>query len=215
MTDIKVPNSTRAKEVALQIEDDGSAETQPLLRNKSPTNLRVSRTEPTLKEKSDYHIPAKTQLKLEKKSSTGAKKEIDSIQLADEIRGALIFQIPKFCCCKSYTVRIYLHYWIWQIPVLITNIVLFCIWNTTHNNPNPTIALTELGFLAVGPVFLSALVRDKIFLWGVYWAVKKSYVLGCTKYGMSLCLLCWICFFLFSYDILSIILAQYARVCMQ
>ena len=178
--DSKIPPTKR--EVSLQIED-GATETQPLI-NKSSTNLRVSTTRPVTNDPSEYHTPAKKQLKLEKKSSTGAKREIDSIQLADEIRGALIFKIPRFCCCKDYTVRIYLHYWIWQIPVLITNIVLFCIWNTTHNNPNPTIALTEVGFLAVGPVFLSALVRDKIFLWGVYWAVKKSYVFGCTKYGI-------------------------------
>merc|ERR1719384_2433353 len=182
MTDNKAkapPSSWRGatNDVKLQISDSRDNETSPLLGiNKNNGHgtggLRVSQT------------PHQNQPKLtSKRSSTGAKDQIDSIKLADEIRGALIFHIPANCFCKDYTVRIYIHYWIWQIPVLITNIVLFCIWNTTHNNPNPTIALTEVGFLAVGPVFLSALVRDKIFLWGVYWAVKKSYVFGCTKYA--------------------------------
>ena len=138
-----------------------------------------------------------------KKSNTG-KAEIESINLADEIKGALIFHIPSNCFCKDYTVRIYLHYWIWQVPVLITNIILFCIWNTTHNNPNPTIALTEVGFLAVGPVFLSALVRDKIFLWGVYWAVKKTPHLGCTRYGMMLYVLWLNVHLLYIYIILAL-----------
>lgn len=164
--------------------DEANSETKPLLAggpriSKSPKIPEDSTASCYSRAKPSTEQP----LKLTKRSSTGAKKEIDTIQLADEIRGALIFKIPKLACCKDYTVRIYLHYWIWQIPVLMTNIILFCIWNTTHNNPNPTIALTEVGFLAVGPVFLSALVRDKVFLWGVYWAVKKSYVFGCTKYA--------------------------------
>lgn len=117
------------------------------------------------------------------KSKKQSQSELDAIKLADEIRGALIFDIPAMCCFKAYTVRIYLHYWLWQIPVLLTNIVLFCVWNTTHNNPKPKIALTEVGFLAVGPVFLSSLVRDKIFLWGVYWSVKQTMHFGCTKYA--------------------------------
>ena len=197
--DEEPPEVNNRNDVRLEMSDgndlENSSETTALL-----ANVKVSRISPNLiatdpsqlnnhQRGKDYHVPSspKAVAKLKNRRSnggTGARKEIESIKLADEIRGALIFHIPANCCCKDYTVRIYLHYWIWQIPVLITNIILFCIWNTTHNNPNPSIALTEVGFLAVGPVFLSALVRDKIFLWGVYWSVKKSMYLGCTKYGM-------------------------------
>eukprot|EP01084_Bolivina_argentea_P047233 87022_1 len=177
--------------IGLAIEDRGK-----IPNNKSSSNLtviheNVDEHQPLLLKvhaspkhaSSDKH-PTKKIGKHSRRDSNSGRREIESINLADEIKGALIFHIPSNCICRrDYTVRIYLHYWIWQIPVLITNIILFCIWNTTHNNPNPTISLTELGFLAVGPVFLSSLVRDKIFLWGIYWTVKKTPHLGCTKYG--------------------------------
>eukprot|EP01084_Bolivina_argentea_P296315 510321_1 len=92
---------------------------------------------------------------------------ISNIKLMDEIKGALIFKVPLL----NYTMRIYLHYWIFQIPVLITNIILFCGFIMTHN------------IYPVCPVFLSILVRDKIFLWAVYFIVKNGCFCGCTQIG--------------------------------
>eukprot|EP01084_Bolivina_argentea_P304850 526568_1 len=152
------------------LNEDAISETTSLL-----TGIQISKTASNMTN-SSRHPPPTIKQKQEKKQSIDLK-------LADEIRGALIFNIPKICCCKEYTVRIYLHYWIWQVPVLITNIVLFCIWNTTHSNPNPTIALKEVGFLAVGPVFLCSIVRDKIFLWLIYSIVKNACFCGCTQYA--------------------------------
>jgi len=86
-------------------------------------------------------------------------------------------------CCWKYTVRCYLHYWVWQIPIVLFNVALFYFWKTSHNDPDPAIAITEVGFLAVGPVLLCALVRDKIFLWALYGAVRVSHRLRCSKHA--------------------------------
>eukprot|EP01084_Bolivina_argentea_P090750 163448_1 len=72
--------------------------------------------------------------------------------------------------CKDYTCRLHLHYSIWPMPVLIANIILFGLWNTSFTN-----AETRLAFLAVGPLLLSVLLRDKGFLCIVRWLVKKTY----------------------------------------
>eukprot|EP01084_Bolivina_argentea_P112453 200558_1 len=93
-----------------------------------------------------------------------------TVNLAHKIKGgAVTFNVGNF------KTRIYLHYWIWQVPVIIVNIILCIILFSKHNIG------TELGFLAVGPVLLSALVRDKMFLWVVYWCVKHFYC--CSQYG--------------------------------
>eukprot|EP01084_Bolivina_argentea_P178278 308169_1 len=93
-----------------------------------------------------------------------------TVDFARQIKGgALTINI-----CNCYTIRIYTHYWIWQIPVALTNITLLIVWLYCEN------IILELGFLAVAPVFIAALVRDKLFLWLIYWTLK--YCCCCTKY---------------------------------
>ena len=118
------------------------------------------------------------------------RKDMDNIEIPSKlhhhIQSSLFFPIPGWLCCQknAYMVRIYKHYWLWQLPVIILNITLILIWNYTHNSKHPIIQLTELGYLAVGPVLCCALIRDKIFLWIIYWIIKQTVKLTCfTKEG--------------------------------
>eukprot|EP01083_Nonionella_stella_P290281 987755_1 len=99
------------------------------------------------------------------------KKAASTVNLSNKIKGGAFV----LNCCKFYAIRIYVHYWIWQIPIFIINIILCSIWLSDHD------INTELGFLAVGPVFFATLIRDKIFSWVIYWSIKKT--ICCSKYG--------------------------------
>eukprot|EP01084_Bolivina_argentea_P304856 526577_1 len=97
------------------------------------------------------------------------KRVSSKVNLAEKIKGGGL--VINFCKC--YTMRIYIHYLIWEIPILIVNIALFYIWVSSTN------ILTEVSFLAVAPVLFAVLVRDPIFLWIIYWSV--THLFCCKK----------------------------------
>ena len=116
----------------------------------------------------EYHIPMTRTLTLTSYTSARAS----TVGIGHQITGALVVNL-----CNCYSLRIYIHYWIWQIPVLCINIALGVLWFYCQS------ITFELGFLAVAPVFLCALVRDKIFLWLIYWIIKQMQLFDCcSKY---------------------------------
>eukprot|EP01083_Nonionella_stella_P142882 442894_1 len=87
-------------------------------------------------------------------------------------------------CCKDYRIRVYVHYWIWQVLMLCLNIALIYTYyverSTIYHMPaqGPTV---NPKFLAVLFIFCAILVRDKQFSWLLYGFVKRSKYYTCSQ----------------------------------
>eukprot|EP01083_Nonionella_stella_P073110 197450_1 len=162
--------NVKVRELQRQLEE------QRMINNDLETQLQVQYVMPHHSD-DDMNVDIHSRSELQPLSAhTGHESVSSEVNLAQQVRGGAI----TINICNCYSLRIYLHYWIWQLPLLLLNIILYYIWHSTYDDPD-SIELTQLAFLAVCPVFLAALVRDKMFLWLIYWIVKHLYC--CTQYG--------------------------------
>eukprot|EP01083_Nonionella_stella_P142878 442886_1 len=98
-------------------------------------------------------------------------------------------------CCKDYRIRVYVHYWIWQVLMLCLNIALIVLYaqdvqdrqyyhrpggyySYYYQESEPRI---NTKFLSVLFIFCAILVRDKQFSWLLYGFVKRSKYYTCSQ----------------------------------
>eukprot|EP01084_Bolivina_argentea_P205452 350963_1 len=77
-------------------------------------------------------------------------------------------------CCKDYRIRVYMHYWVWQVLMLCLNIALIVLYALE-------VVSIDTGFLGVLFIFCAILIRDKQFCWILYGFVKKSRYYTCAR----------------------------------
>eukprot|EP01084_Bolivina_argentea_P205453 350964_1 len=77
-------------------------------------------------------------------------------------------------CCKDYRIRVYVHYWVWQVLMLCLNIALIVLYALE-------VVSIDTGFLGVLFIFCAILIRDKQFCWILYGFVKKSRYYTCAR----------------------------------
>eukprot|EP01083_Nonionella_stella_P142881 442892_1 len=77
-------------------------------------------------------------------------------------------------CCKDYRIRVYMHYWVWQVLMLCLNIALIVLYALE-------VVSIDTGFLGVLFIFCAILLRDKQFCWLLYGFVKRSKYYSCSQ----------------------------------